>query len=103
MAEFRTRAEMFPLVEAYLERNQTKTAFCAAHGISESVLGYWRSKYRRENAPESGAFVEITPPAAAAEHALMELVYPHGVRLRLFAMPAAADLERLVGFGRRLA
>ena len=101
MAEFRTPAEMFPLVEAYLERNQTKKAFCAARGISESVLGYWLTRYRRERMPDAGAFVEISPPLAAADHAVMELVYPHGVRLRLFAMPAPTELERLVSFGRR--
>ncbi len=103
MAKFRTSAEMYPLIEAYLERDQTKKAFCAAHGISETVLGYWLSKYRRERTPEAGAFVEIIPPVAAADHAVMELVYPHGVRLRLFATPAPTDLERLLSFGRRIA
>jgi transposase-like protein len=103
MAQFRNPAEMFPLVEAYLERDQTKKAFCEEHGLSESVLGYWLTKYRRKNAPEAGGFVEITPPMMPEEHAHAEIVYPNGVRVRLFAPPAPAHLERLVSIGRRLA
>ena len=102
MAQFRTPEEMFPLVEAYLEREQTKTTFCAEHGLSESVLGYWLTKYRHQNAPPSGAFVEITPTLPEAR-AWAEVIYPHGVRVRLFAPLSPAELERLVRFSPRRA
>jgi transposase-like protein len=94
----RTTEQMFPLVEHYLQGHQTQKAFCAEHGLSTSVLNYWLAKYRRERtpaaAPERGAFVEIT--GSAGQQALMEVVYPHGVRVRLFAPVEPAYLARLL-------
>lgn len=99
----RTAQEMFPIVEAYLQRDRTKKVFCSEHDISESVLSYWVTKYRRERGPEASSFLEITPSTAPGEHAAMEVVYPHGVRLRLFTWPGSAELERLVEIGHRVA
>lgn len=96
MSQFRTREEMFPLVERYLEREHTKKAFCAEHGVPESTLTYWVSKYRRQAAPQDGGFVEITPPVGTQPHPHAELIYPHGVRLRLFGTVAPAYLNQLV-------
>lgn len=102
---------MFPLIERYLERDTTQKAFAAEHGLSTSLLNYWLAKYRREQAEsqqeppsapdESGSFdfIEITPGSLPAEQALLEVIYPHGVRLRLFSPVEAAYLERLVGLG----
>jgi len=87
---------MFPLVATYLKGHQTQKTFCRAHGISTSVLCYWLAKYRRVGAEQSNTFVEITPPMPAADVALLEVVYPHGVRLRLFAPVEPAYLARLV-------
>jgi hypothetical protein len=91
----KTASEMYPLIERYLEGHKTQKAFCAEHHISSGQLNYWLAKYRREHADD--AFVEIMPTSAPAEQALMEVVYPHGVCLRLFSPVAPAYLERLLG------
>lgn len=92
---------MYPLVERYLQGHQTQKAFCREHGLSCSVLNYWLAKYRRQTTPAAGAsersaFVEITPSSAPAQRALVELVYPHGVRLRFFSPVEPAYLVRLL-------
>ena len=95
----RTTQQMYPLVERYLEGHKTQKAFCAEHGISTSILCYWLAKYRQEATEEPGAFIEITPSAAPEDQALLELVYPNGVRLRLFAPVQAAYLVSLLDPG----
>ena len=101
MTSSRTSAdEMFPLIERYLERDGTQKAFCREHGLSLNKLNYWLAKYRLAHAEEPagpiGAFQEITPAVSSADAALMEIVFPHGVRLRLFAPVEPAYLERLL-------
>lgn len=93
----RTVEEMYPVVESYLERDQTQKAFCAERGLPLSVLTYWVAKYRREQRDETGdAFVEIGGSVGAAARPLLEVVYPRGVRVRLFAPVAPAYLELLL-------
>jgi transposase-like protein len=89
----RTSEEMFPIVEAYLDRTETKKAFCARHDVPESVLTYWLKKYQRQEAP---GFVEIIPPRSPESPAFMEIVYPGGARLRFFSAVEPAYLERLL-------
>ena len=95
---------MYPLVESYLQGQHTQKAFCREHGLSTSVLNYWLAKYRGKRAPaaapERGPFVEITPRGSAGEQALMEVVYPHGVRVRLFAPVGPAYLASLLTLDR---
>ena len=92
----RTTRAMYPLVERYLRGHKTQKVFCAEHGISTSILCYWLAKYRRETPDKSGAFIEIMPAAPPQEQALVEVVYPHGVRLRLFTPVETAYLEPLL-------
>ncbi len=101
MTSSRTSAdEMFSLIERYLDRDGTQKAFCREHGLSPGKLNYWLAKYRRAHAEEpaglAGAFQEITPTVSSADAALREIVFPHGVRLRLFAPVELAYLERLL-------
>lgn len=108
MAQPRRSAQlMFPLVETYLAGDQTQKAFCAEHGLSMPVLNYWLKKYRRhhDEGPTT-AFVEVTPESeiatmVAPADALLEIWYPHGVRLRLFAPVPPAFLERLLALAVR--
>ena len=79
-----------------LEGYKTQKAFCAEHGISVAMLNYWLAKYRRETAQKTDAFIEILPEAPPQEQALVEVIYPHGVRLRLFAPVETAYLEPLL-------
>jgi hypothetical protein len=39
---------MYPIVEAYQNRENTQEEFCAQHKTSKAVLQYWQSKYNRE-------------------------------------------------------
>ena len=91
----RNAAEMFPLVEAYIEGELTQRDFSAENGMSLPVFCYWLAKYRR-NSAEPGAFLEIQPVAAAAERPLLEVCYPTGVRLRIFSPLKAAYLDHLL-------
>ena len=95
----RTAEEMFPLVERYLRSHSPQKDFCRDHSVSTSVFNYWLAKYRRQSAAprEAGSdFIEIHAEALSADRPLLEIVYPHGVRLRLFTPVAPAVLERLV-------
>ena len=61
-----------------------------------SRLNYWQAKYSRKGAVSQGAaFLEISAPAAD-ERAVMEVVYPGGVRLRLFVPASATFLRSLL-------
>ena len=91
----RTAQEMFPLIERYFQGNMTQKAFCTEQGISLPQLNYWRAKYRRAAAQKPQAFIEIRPDEPQ-ERALTEVVYPHGVRLRLFALVEPSYLEPLL-------
>lgn len=102
----KTPAEMFPLIEAYLQSPLTQKAFCHKHALSLPVLNYWIQRYRQQHpAPKvdssaMNSFVEITPMHVAdgsiREQALIEVIYPHGVRLRLFQPTDTATLTQLV-------
>ena len=91
----RTAQEMYPLVERYLQGHLTQKAFCREHGISTSRLNYWLTKYRKEATQKSEAFIEILP-GARQEQALLEVVYPQSVRLRLLAPVAPSYLAPLL-------
>lgn len=92
----KTAEEMYPLIERYLNDQQTQKAFCREHDLSLCRLNYWLAKYRHQAAERPDAFVEITPVGPPAERALLEVVYPHGIRLRLFEPVEPAYLAPLL-------
>ena len=95
----KTAAEMFPLVEAYLDGPHTRKTFCHEYGLSLSVLNYWIKRYRQERASNSHAFIEITPAhqhPMISQQPLFEVVYPHGVCLRLFQPVETTFLARML-------
>ncbi len=87
---------MFPVVETYLASEFTQKEFSAEHDMSVAVLNYWLAKYRSKSV-ETGAFLEIHPGAtSAAERPLLEVCYPHGVKLRIFTPLQPAYLDHLL-------
>jgi len=93
----RTPEEMFPLIDAYLSGRLTQQAFCLEQDLPISVFRYWLRKYR-STSNEPGSFLEITPDSSShSERPLLEVCYPHGVRLRIFTPLRPADLDRLLG------
>lgn len=90
---------MYPVIESYLESGLTQRVFCREHGLGMPVFAYWLAKYRREQkqgGSHGSAFIQLASPAAGSERAVAELVYPSGVRLRLFDAVALETIERLV-------
>jgi len=93
----RTPEEMFPLIEECLSGHLTQQAFCQERNLPISVFRYWLRKYR-STSNEPGSFLEIRPDSSAhSERPLLEVCYPHGVRLRIFTPLRPADLDRLLG------
>ena len=91
-----TADQMYPLIRQYLEGRLKAAAFCAEHGISTAQLWYWLRKYRTvEVPPHSGAFQELCMPGADSG-TFVEVTYPDGLRLRLFAPVPAAYLTTLL-------
>lgn len=103
---YRTPEEMYPVIEDYLASGQTQRAFCEEVDLSLQVFTYWLAKYRREvqsdqdeaAASVSGpAFVELGHAASPEGPVLSaEVVFPSGVRLRLFGSVEPEVLTRLV-------
>jgi hypothetical protein len=99
--QHRTPAEMYPVIESYLESGLTQRVFCRSSGSRCRSFTYWLAKYRREQkferAPSEGnAFIELAAPAGGSERAVAELVYPNGVRLRLFDSVGVETIAQLV-------
>jgi hypothetical protein len=92
---------MYPLVESYLAGSKTREAFCAEHGLSLATFAYWRGKYGRDQV-SSGGFVEIRrPESPPTEKAHVEVLYPSGIRVRLFSAVTPAYVTGLVAGERR--
>lgn len=97
MARFRTEAEMFPLVEAWQNSEQTQKAFCAAHDVSVSVLSYWLRRYRdhrAEECNESSGFVPVH--IATSGSFAIEMALPSGVVLRFGQVVPVGYLKALL-------
>ena len=92
----KTAGEMYPLIEKYLEGHLTQKVFSSKYGITESVLNYWLAKYRKQKENTTDSFIEITPSSPHADQAFLEVVYPHGIRLRFFSPVDPLYLDRLV-------
>lgn len=93
----KTAHEMFPLVEVYLAGSSTQKDFCEEHRLSRPVLNYWIAKYRRNEVSGDGSgFVELRSNRTPTEQPFLEVVYPRGVRLRLFAPVTPGYLELLL-------
>lgn len=101
----RKSSEMYPLVESWLESNQSQKAFCDQRGIKLHLLSYWARKYEQEKKEESSTQASALIPiqiqsngAATCPYAL-EIIYPDGTRLG-FGQMIELSLVRSLLFNR---
>jgi hypothetical protein len=90
-------------VSAWRGSGQTQAAYCAAHGLSVSTLGYWISRLREDGDGADGARLTLVaarpmttlvpPPAGGAE---LTLRSPLGWALVFGSRPPAAWLRELL-------
>ncbi len=120
MAQVKTAAQMFPLVESWQNSGMTQKEFSQQHQISEHVFCYWVSRYRKarpvkvpiQTSPKpasEAAFIRLSPPAApatsptvqteappaGAANTVVEL--PSGIVLRFSGLVPVGYLKELVG------
>lgn len=97
MANFRTEAEMFPLVEQWQGSGQTQKVFCATHNISISVLAYWLRRYRdhyTDSSDQEAGFVAVQ--VATSNPTALEVSLPSGAVLRFEQVVPVGYLKALL-------
>lgn len=94
----RSAKEMYPLIAAYENSDQSQAIFCAHHGLKQSTFSYWRGKYLRAGQEEEPRFVNLVPQASACG---ISLQYG-GVDVRFgseVSLEVVAELVRKLGEG----
>lgn len=92
-----SKAEIYPIVQEWLETGERKKDLCQRHGIQIYILDYWLRKYKSEKHPPTNApsnFIPIhvadTPISPALQSDKIEISYPDGTAIRLpFNYPVA--------------
>lgn len=93
----RTEAEMFPLVERWLESSMTQQAFSLKHQLSPHILPYWINRYRQQkgqvpsnrsqaaSSPQSSGFIQVGSSVSSAASTANELetTMAHGLSIEL--------------------
>lgn len=88
----RTSAEMFPVVEDWLQSGLTQKEYSQRHLLALHILPYWVGRYRKEKVnpseqasqPSFGHFIPVSTDKEMISG--MEVVLPTGVVIR-FANP----------------
>lgn len=124
MAQVKTAAEMFPLVESWQKSGLTQKQFSQQHQINDQVFYYWVSRYRKAQpvspvpkkqpaaqskpvatAGTTRAFIRLSPPVdaattpAGAADATTVVELPSGVVLRFWGLLPVAYLKELLTCG----
>ena len=93
----RSEAEIRKLVAGYEKGNQSRAAYCAAHGLPLTTLDYYRRRLR----PAQSGLVAVDLREAGASHddrGAVAVVLRNGRRLEI----DWADLARVPGHGQPL-
>ena len=75
--------EMFALIDEFKNSSLNARDFCKTKELAPSTFYYWKKKKARNESPESGGFIAISPKNGM--DGSLELIYPNGIRLRLGA------------------
>jgi hypothetical protein len=98
----RTSAEMFPVVEDWLQSGLTQKEYSQRHQLALHILPYWVGKYRKEKTnsseqvspPSSGHFIPVSTDKEMISG--MEVVLPTGVVIRFASTVPVNYLQQLL-------
>lgn len=90
------------LLEAFRNSGQTQEAFCEANDLSQSTLGYWLRKARRDRGGDHATVQSPPPPPAVVEMALgaglcgaVKIQLPSGVLIHCQSGQVGAVLAQI--------
>lgn len=99
----RTSAEMFPVVENWLQSGLTQKEYSQRHQLAVHILPYWAGRYRKAQAnpidasspqPSSGHFIAVS--TAKEMISGVEVVLPTGVVIRFASAIPVSYLQQLL-------
>ena len=97
VATRRSQAEMFPLMESYLESDQSQAAFCKAVGLKVATFAYWLKKYRMAQQQEqSMTFTPLQVLEPEGHDFALEVRDVSGRCLRFAQLPPVAYLREVL-------
>lgn len=81
--KFKTKSEMYPIVEEFEQSGQTIQQYCVTHCLPKHILNYWLSKHRKEkqkaHLPDF-ASIEFSP---SREDQLIKIVLSSGTEIHI--------------------
>jgi hypothetical protein len=84
--------QMFELVQLWQQSGESAKSFVAHQGIALSKFLYWRKKFRDQQQPGSGSFIQLHTGMSAD----LRLRYPNGVELMLPVNTPAGMIRELI-------
>lgn len=93
----RTSAEMFPVVEDWLQSGLTQKEYSKQHQLAAHILPYWVGRYRQTHAnahPQNASFIQVSTAAASVHD--MEVALPTGVVIRFAHTVPVSYLQQLL-------
>ena len=98
----RTSAEMFPVVEDWLQSGLTQKEYSQRHQLPLHILPYWVSRYRHEKTnsseqvsqPSPGHFIPVSTHREMISG--MEVILPTGVVIRFANQISVSYLQQVL-------
>lgn len=99
----RTSAEMFPVVEDWLQSGLTQKEYSQHHQLALHILPYWAGRYRKAQAnpiaasspqPSPGHFIPVSTDKEMIGG--MEVVLPTGVVIRFVDQVPVSYLQQVL-------
>ena len=93
----RTSAEMFPVVEDWLQSGLTQKEYSKQHQLAAHILPYWVGRYRQTHAnaqPQGASFIQVATTPTSVHG--MEIVLPTGVVIRFANTVPIPYLQQLL-------
>ena len=98
----RITAEMFPMVEDWLQSGLTQKEYSQRHQLALHIMHYWVGRYRKEKTnsseqvslPSSGHFIPVSTDKGVTSG--MEVILPTGVVIRFASAVPIGYLQQML-------
>jgi hypothetical protein len=95
MSKQKIQDQMFEIVEACNASGLTRTDYCLKNNINRPRFYYWAKRYKEHQMASSG-FIQIDSKQVLEKNAVIEIIFPNGVKIITNASASCNDLNRMV-------